>query len=418
MYQVQDSTALVQGHRTLLKRGRARVRVSRTVLLLGCTSLFTDISSEMVATILPLYLVYTQGLSPLQYGVVDGLYQGAAALVRVASGFLADRWQRYKEIAAAGYGLSAVCKLGLLAVGSAWTAISGVILLDRTGKGIRTAPRDALISLSSSREDLGTAFGVHRALDTTGAMLGPLAAFGLLALAPLGFDAIFIVSFCFALVGWAILMLFVRNRPARERRAPTPSLRSAARLLGQPRFRTLVIVAGGLGLATASDGFLYLALQREVDMDPSLFPLLFVGTALVYMLLAAPLGRVADLVGRGRVFLAGYALLLSVYVVLLLPGLGLILLAALPLLGVYYAATDGVLMALAGAILPAELQGSGMAVVGTATGIARLLASVVFGAIWTTTSLETALLCFVGGLAVALPLAAIALARSPEPRHA
>jgi MFS family permease len=413
MYQVQDSTALVRGHRALLKRGRARVRVSRTVLLLGGTSLFTDISSEMVATILPLYLVYTQGLSPVQYGVVDGLYQGAAALVRIASGFLADRFRRYKEIAAAGYGLSAVCKLGLLAVGSAWTAISGVILLDRTGKGIRTAPRDALISLSSPRDGLGTAFGVHRALDTTGAMIGPLLAFGLLALAPLGFDAIFIVSFCFALIGWAILMLFVQNRPARERTS-TPSVRSAARLLAQRRFRTLVIVAAGLGLATASDGFLYLALQREVDMDPSLFPLLFVGTAIVYMLLAAPLGRLADVVGRAKVFVAGYALLLSVYLVLLTPGLGIFLLAALPLLGVYYAATDGVLMALAGGIVPSELQGSGMAVVGTATGIARLLASVIFGAIWTAASLETALIFFAGALAVALTLAAAALG----PRHA
>jgi MFS family permease len=420
MYQVQDSTALVKGHRALLKRGRARVRVSRTVLFLGGTSLFTDISSEMVATILPLYLVYTQGLSPVQYGVVDGLYQGASALVRIASGFLADRFRRYKEIAAAGYGLSAVCKLGLLAVGSTWTAISGVVLLDRTGKGIRTAPRDALISLSSPRDGLGTAFGVHRALDTTGAMLGPLVAFGLLALAPLGFDAIFIVSFCFALIGWAILMFFVQNRPARQRAStgPTPSLRAATRLLTQRRFRTLVVVAAGLGLATASDGFLYLALQREVDMDPSLFPLLFVGTALIYMLLAAPLGRLADLVGRARVFIAGYALLLSVYMVLLMPGLGLALLIALPLLGVYYAATDGVLMALAGGIVPAELQGSGMAVVGTATGIARLLASVLFGAIWTASSLETALVVFAGALGVVLVLAAVALARTTEPRHA
>lgn len=393
------------------------MRVSRTVLLLGATSLFTDISSEMVATILPLYLIYSQGLSPVQYGVVDGLYQGAAALVRIASGFLADRWRRYKEIAAAGYGLSAVCKVALIAVGGAWTAIGAIILLDRTGKGIRTAPRDALISLSSPREELGIAFGVHRALDTTGAMLGPLLAFGLLAIAPLGFDAVFVVSFCFALIGWAILALFVQNRRGGASDRP-PSVWAAARLLTQRRFRTLVLVAAGLGLVTASDGFIYLAIQRDVEMDPSLFPLLFSATAVVYMALAAPVGRLADVVGRGRVFIAGYGLLLGVYALLLAPGLGLMLLVALPLLGAYYAATDGVLMALAGAVVPAELQGSGLALVGTATGVARLLASVIFGAVWSVSSLQTALACFAGGLLAALALAAAALARAPEPRHA
>src|SRR4051794_29459897 len=110
MYQVTDSGTLVQAHRALLAR---RLPVSRTVLLLGLTSLLTDISSEMVAAILPLYLVTTVGLNPLQFGVVDGLYQGGAALMRVVSGFVADRFGRYKEVAAFGYGLSAVCKLGL-----------------------------------------------------------------------------------------------------------------------------------------------------------------------------------------------------------------------------------------------------------------------------------------------------------------
>src|SRR5262249_22370723 len=167
--------------------------MSANVLFLGLTSMVTDISSEMISTILPLYLVFTLHLAPLEFGIVDGLYQGAAALVRVASGFVADRWRRHKEVAALGYALSAVCKLGILAAGSVWTALAGIVLIDRIGKGIRTAPRDALISLSSPQEELGTAFGVHRALDTAGAMIGPLVAFGLLALTPGAFDAIFVV---------------------------------------------------------------------------------------------------------------------------------------------------------------------------------------------------------------------------------
>ena len=119
--------------------------LNRTVWALGLTSLFTDISSEMVACILPVYLVLHLGLSPLAFGVIDGLYQGAAALVRIAAGVLADRWRRHKEIAAAGYGLSAACRLLILAAGSTWSTIAGVVAVDRLGKGIRTAPRDALI---------------------------------------------------------------------------------------------------------------------------------------------------------------------------------------------------------------------------------------------------------------------------------
>ncbi len=140
------------------------------------------------------------------------------------------------------------------------------MLLDRTGKGIRTAPRDAMISLSASPATLGTAFGVHRALDTTGAMLGPLVAFGLLALAPLAFESVFLVSFCVALVGVAVLVLFVDGRPERAAPAapaePPPSLREAGSLLRVPGFARLIVVGSVLGLATLSDGFLYLALER------------------------------------------------------------------------------------------------------------------------------------------------------------
>ncbi len=283
-------------------------------MLLGLVSLLTDLSAEMVSTILPLYLVYTLGFTPLQYGVVDGMYQGASALVRLISGFTADRWGRHKEVATVGYGLSAVCKLGLVVVGGAFSAIGAIVLLDRTGKGIRTAPRDAMISLSTSPGSLGAAFGVHRALDTTGAMLGPLVAFGLLAVAPLAFHTVFTVSFCVALVGVALLVLFVDDRPAAAAAtagagdpALRPSLAEAARLVRVPGFTPLLVVGSVLGLATLSDGFLYLALEQRVDFQPSVFPLLFVGTALVYMLLAVPAGRLADRVGRGRVFVCGYA---------------------------------------------------------------------------------------------------------------
>lgn len=406
----------------------------RNILFLGLTSFFTDISSEMVATVLPLYIIFALQLSPLQYGVIDGLYQGAAVLVRLAGGILADRWQRYKAVAVIGYGLSAICRLGLLFFGVSWSAVAALVMVDRTGKGIRTAPRDALIALSSRPAELATAFGVHRAFDTAGAMIGPLVAFLLLSLAPGAFDAIFVVSFCFALVGLGVLAFFVENRSAEPggtaklcrvhhhaghpalrcpncRLAPPvppgASLRTTIGLLRIPRFAALLAVGTTLGLTTLSDGFLFLNLQRQLDLTVGFFPLLYVASAFVYMMLAVPIGRLADRVGRGRVFVAGYALLLIVYLLLLMPGLPVaVLFGSVLLLGAYYAATDGVLMAFTSAMLPASLRASGLALLTTAIGLARLCASVLFGVLWSWIGAQRAL----GGFSVALLLAVLVAA--------
>jgi MFS family permease len=420
MYHVQDSSAVVAGHRALLRPRASERGIPRAVVLLGLTSLLTDVSSEMVSAILPLYLVYAAGFTPLQLGFVDGLYRGAAGLVALASGFAADRRKRHKEVASLGYGLSAVCKLALVAAGSAVGAIGAIVMLDRVGKGIRTAPRDALISLSTSPKTLGAAFGVHRAMDTTGAMLGPLIAFGLLALAPLAFSSVFLVSSCFAIAGLGVIVLLVPGHSARTAAQPGPSARAAAALLTVPRFRALVVAASLLGIATISDAFLYLALQRHLKLAPAAFPLLFVGSSLAYMLLAVPIGRLADRVGRGRVFLVGYALLLPVYASLLAPSGGVpALMLGLGLVGASYAATDGVLAALASATLEPQVRGSGLAVLTTATNAARFLASVSFGALWTWAGLRTAVLTCGIALIVALSVTALVLLRTRvRPAHA
>jgi MFS family permease len=394
------------------------VRVSATVVLLGLTSLLTDISTEMVSAVLPLYLVLHLGFTPLHFGVVDGLYHGVTALVRVAGGLVADRHRRYKEVAGVGYALSAACKLGLWSAGSAWLPTLGFLLLDRTGKGIRTAPRDALITLSSPPARLAEAFGVHRALDTAGALLGPIVAFALLGLVPGAYDVIFVVSFCLAIVGLGILLFFVQNapRPA-EPTAAAISLRAAGGLLRRPGVRGVVIAGGLLSVATVSDAFIYLTFQRRALMDPQYFPLLFVGTALIYLLLAVPAGRLADRAGRRRMFLLGHVLLGGVYLLLLRsePGAGE-LAACLVLLGGYYASTDGVLMAIASSRLPARLLTSGLAVLTTVTALGRLLASMTYGALWTWWGPEATLTVFALGLLAAIVGAGIVV--GPTPREA
>lgn len=419
MYQIENSRQVLDSGRRF---GRSSWRKpSRNVVLLGLTSMFTDISAEMVNTILPLYLVFTLGLAPLQFGLIDGIYQGGSALVRLASGFIADRTRSPKAVAVGGYALSAVTKLGLLAAQGA-ASLTVLIIVDRIGKGIRTTPRDALISLSSKPADLGFAFGVHRSLDTVGAMIGPLLGFVLLFALPNAFDAVFVVSFCFALVGLGILVLFVRDvravRGSDGAAAPPPSVRDAVSVLAEPRFRLLVLVGSGLGLLTVSDAFIYLVLQRRLDFNIGFFPLLYVATAIVYMVLAAPIGQLADRLGRGRVFVAGYVVLAVVYASLLLPGIGPFqIVVTLGLLGAYYAMTDGVLAALASGVLPPEVRGSGLGILGTATSLARLVASVLFGLLWTLWDVTGAVGAFLVSLVICTLIAAVLLGKEYMSNH-
>lgn len=380
-----------------------------TVWFLGLTSLLTDVSSEMITSVLPIYVVVHLGMTPLALGALDGVYQGAAAVVRTLSALAADRLGRHKTMAVTGYGVSAVAKLGYLAAGTAWPALIGVIVADRLGKGIRTAPRDALIAQHSAPSHLARSFGAHRAMDAAGAALGPLAAFGILWLVPGRFDQVFLASFCVAVAGVAALVLLVQAPVAAEPAAPRTrvSVALALRAVAAPGFRTLVIAACALSVASVSDALLYLTLQSALAFDAARLPLLFVGTPLCYFMLAGPFGAVADRLGATRMFLAGHVSLLLVYVLLALAPAGPALLGAcLLLLGAYYAATDGVLAAMASAVLPAHARATGLSVLATGTSVARAVAAVAFGAIWTYRGSAQALAVF----AVAM-LAAIATGR-------
>ncbi|WP_196927582.1 MFS transporter [Micromonospora ureilytica] len=368
-------------------RRRRFAMVSGNVVALGTVSLITDVSAEMVAAVLPLYLVLGLHLSPVAFGVLDGVHTGATALLRVVGGFAADRFRRRKLIAGVGYALSAVAKLGLLLAGRSIPAIGAVIAVDRLGKGVRSAPRDALITLSTPPEALGRAFGVHRAMDSVGAFLGPLAAFAVLLVVGQSYDAVFVTSFCVAALAVVVLVLFVREQPAGEAadgsNDPKVSVREAFGLLRGGPARRLVLAATMLGLATIGDGFVYLLLQRRLDLGLRWFPLLAVGTSLAYLVLAAPLGVLADRIGRLPVVIGGYTALGATYLLLAGPVDGWPLIAlTLTLYGAFYAATDGVLIALAGPVLPARLRTTGIALVQTGQALAYLVSSVLFGLAW------------------------------------
>jgi MFS family permease len=401
--------------------GVRRRRVSQIVITLGTVSFFTDLSSEMVVAVLPVYLTLILGLSPLQYGIIDGLYQGVTAAVRIVGGIAADLTRRPKIVAVLGYGLSCVCKLFFLPAHS-FAAITGLVAIDRSGKGLRTAPRDAMIVDSSEPGSLGYSFGVHRAMDTAGALGGPLLAFGILALLADGYDggykALFVLSFSLAAIGVAVLILFVPGRrpepmdaegepvPVVRRGALKRTIREFAALAKGSAYRRLLAVGTLLSLLTISDGFVYLTLKDRVGISAKLFPLLYVGTAAAYLVMAIPAGRLADRIGRVQVFLGGHVLAAIGYVSLwLLPPGPALVAGVLALVGVYYAATDGVLPALTAPLVPEGVRTSGIAGVQTVMAVGSMLSAAVFGAIWARFGQQAAVASFAIGLAVAIVVA-------------
>ena len=389
--------------------------ISPVVLSLGLTSLLTDISSEMINSLLPAYVVLHLHLSPMQFGVIDGLYNGfAIALLSLAAGFFADRGARQKAVALAGYALSGVCKLLLLAVGTTYAGLLFVVGLDRLGKGIRAAPRDALISLNTPAASFASAFSVHRAMDACGSLLGPIVAFLLLAALPGKFDAIWITSFAFAVLGVAALWLLVPRAP-RTTAPPATTVSTAGSGLRSRRFTALVACGALLAMTSISDGFVYLMLQQKSALAVGYFPLFYVMTATGYMLFSIPAGRLADRTSRAAVFVGGYLMLIALYALLYTQdhlGTGAVI-GCLALLGLYYAATEGILMALTSAVIPAERRTAGIAIVATGVGAGKLVSSIVFGASWQNLGMQNALLVFGVAMGIAL-LITTTLLRSTE----
>lgn len=420
------SLAEVRGTKSSPTSRSVAFRVAPTVVALGMVSLLTDVSSEAVAAVLPLYVTGALGLSMVAYGFLEGLHQGVSAVVRIAAGYAADRTDRPKTIAVAGYGLSMLTRAGLLLV-QGFAGIAVMVGIDRIGKGIRTAPRDAMIQEVSQPEHLARSFGVHRMLDTIGATIGPLLAFVVLLLVPEGYRVVFAVSLAAALIGVAVLILLVPNvrfaRPARKNttttttpaapapRVPEPSPQrrsrrrsSSWRTLSGP-LKRLLVAAGVLGLLTVGDGFIYLAIMSHGNLDPLWFPLLFVGTNAVFLVLAIPVGRIADQTSRAAVLVIGHLFLAGAYLAAAMGGSWLALGLALVLLGIFYAATDGVLAALAGQLSPQGRTATGIGAAQTVVAVTRLVASTGFGALWVLFGAVPTMVGAAVVLIVVLPLA-------------
>ena len=349
----------------------------RNVVVAGAVSLLTDISSEMIIPVLPLFLTLTLGAPVAAVGLIEGVAESTASVLRVFSGYLSDRSGRRKPLILAGYGLSNLTK-PLLALAGAWPHVLALRFADRFGKGVRGAPRDALIADSVDASVRGRAFGFHRSMDTTGAAIGPLLAAATLAATAGDARAVFWLASVPGVAAVLLAWWLLRDRPAAPKDVDAPRL--GFRDLGRP-FALFTAVATLFALGNSSDAFLILRAQ-DAGMAVAVIPLAYVAFNTLYAVVATPVGIVSDRWARRPLLAAGYAVFALVYAGFALAPNAPVVAGLFLAYGLYYALTDGVARALVADLVPAPLRATAMGTFSTATGLALLPASLIAGALW------------------------------------
>lgn len=387
-------------------------RLPRGIWVLGIVSLLMDTSSEAIHALLPVFLVSVLGASTTVVGAIEGIAQATASIMKVFSGWLSDRLGARKTLTVIGYGLAALSKpLFALAASPAW--VLAARFTDRIGKGIRGAPRDAMIGDMTPPELRGAAYGLRQSLDTVGAFLGPLAAIGLLMLLDGDVRAVFWIAAIPAVAAVVLLIVAVReperktDGPAQAR--PKPSLKGLSRMGGA--FWLVAAAGGGLTLARFSEAFLVLRAEEQ-GLTLTLVPLVLIVMNVVYALSAYPAGLLSDRWGRRGLLVAGFLTLVVADLVLAFaPGL-MAVMAGVALWGLHMGLTQGILAALVADAAPESLRATAFGIFHMISGVALLAASVIAGVLWDVYGPQAT---FMAGAAIAAAgLAWVALVMRPE----
>lgn len=355
-------------------------KIPAGIWILGCVSMLMDISSEMIHSLLPLFMVGALGASAFVVGLIEGLAEATALVVKVFSGAISDYLGRRKGLAVFGYTLGALTK-PLFAIAPTTGIVLTARLLDRVGKGVRGAPRDALVADITPPELRGAAFGLRQALDTVGAFLGPLLAVGLMLLWADDFRAVFWVAVVPGLLAVALLLFGIREpeRPAGGKRT-NPIRRDNLRRLGNA-YWWVVGVGAVFTLARFSEAFLVLRAQQS-GIAVALVPLVMVSMNAVYAASAYPFGKLSDRMSHKTLLAWGLVVLMAADVVLAMDDHWTTVLAGVALWGVHMGMTQGLLATMVAATAPADLRGTAFGFFNLVSGAALLLASTVAGLLW------------------------------------
>ena len=386
-----------------------------SIWALGLVSLFMDLSSEMIHALLPLYLVTVLGASTLEVGVIEGIAEATASITKIFSGVLSDYLGQRKLLAALGYGLAAITKpVFPLAPNIAW--VIGARFVDRVGKGIRGAPRDALIADLTPAGLRGTAFGLRQSLDTIGAVVGPLLAIVFMAAFADNFRHVFWIAVIPAFIAVAVIVFGVHEprRPAGAHAARAPLSRAELARLGAG-YWAVVGVTALFTLARFSEAFLLLRAQ-SVGVPFTLVPVVMVVMNVVYTFSAWPAGALSDRIGRYGLLTAGFAVLIVADLLLAVNGSVITVMIGVALWGLHMGLTQGLLSALVADAAPAELRGTAFGMFNLVSGVAMLAASVIAGALWDVIGPDGTFLA--GALFTAIALAVLPFAQRWRARRA
>ena len=349
-------------------------KLSRNVVVLSWVSFFQDASSEMLYPVLPLFLTGVLGATPAAVGLIEGLAEGLSSVLKGFSGKLADRMAR-RPLVAAGYSLSAIAKV-LIALAAGWPFVLFCRLLDRVGKGVRTSPRDALIASDTPPELRGRAFGFHRAIDTVGAVVGPLIGLGLYELLNHQLRPLFLISFIPALVSIALIFL-VREGPLPVRTAPPTSEQG---VLPRRYWRAIAIITV-FGLVNFSDALIILRM-KQLGLSFVAVMLAYALYNASYALLSYPAGKLADRLPKQLVFAAGLGVFAVAYLGFGLAANALWVWPLLIIYGGYSALTDGVGKAWISSLVPETSVGTALGYYQGASGVATVVAGIWAGLLW------------------------------------
>lgn len=348
-----------------------------TVLLLGMVSLFTDVSSEMVYPLLSLYLTGVLGATPAIVGIIEGIAESLASLLKTYSGYLSDRMQRRKPLAILGYGSATVGKLFLYFAAS-WGWVLAGRVVDRFGKGLRTAPRDALIAEASDANRLGHSFGLHRAMDTLGAVVGIAVAYYLFTVTQGQYRRIFLLSMIPAIIGVLLLFRVQEKKPGKGavKVLPLAGWRSLS-----PRLKAFFLVAFIFTLGNSSNQFLLLR-ANHLGFEAADVILAYLVCNIAYTVSAYPAGRLSDHIGRKTLLVLGYVFYGLVYFGFALASQRLHVWILFGVYGLYSGLTEGVEKALVAELCPSDSRATMLGIHATLVGIGLLPASLIGGFLW------------------------------------
>jgi len=353
--------------------------LNRNVLALGLVSLLTDSATEMVIPLLPLFLTTVLGAGPMALGLIEGVADAVASVLKFLSGRWSDRAGRRRPFVLAGYSLSSLCRPFVALAGTTWHVLV-VRVLDRTGKGLRSSPRDALLAASVAPAQRGAAFGLHRAMDHAGAVLGPLIAFSILTWWTDDLRTIFWWSAIPGALAVLMILVFVKESTP-ESPLPEPVLRDAGTNTGSG-LATLLLPIGLFTIGNSSD--LFLLLKASASRSPMTeLPLLWMGLHLVKTIASVPGGRLADTLGRRKVLALGWIYYAAVYTAFAFVDDPRLIWCLFIAYGIHHGLTEGAERALVAELAPASQRGTAFGWFHLTVGIGSLVASVMFGTVWT-----------------------------------